>query len=183
MFIYNVKVSGSLLFKIFFIIATIVILTIFSISCYKIFVLAKDNTTVSDRSSNVIEITPNNYTNILKDSHENIDKYVGKSYKFSGYIYRAYDFTDEQFVLARDMVISSDYQTLIVGFLSEYKDIKNYSDDTWVEVIGTIKKVDYHGDMPELEITSLKEIDKPNDEYVFPPDESYVPTVAQKGHD
>ena len=78
MFIYNVKVSGSLLFKIFFIIATIVILTIFSISCYKIFVLAKDNTTVSDRSSNVIEITPNNYTNILKDSHENIDKYVGK---------------------------------------------------------------------------------------------------------
>lgn len=39
------------------------------------------------------------------------------------------------------------------------------------------KKVDYHGDMPELQITSLKEIDKPNDEYVYPPDESYVPTV------
>lgn len=39
------------------------------------------------------------------------------------------------------------------------------------------KKVDYHGDMPELQITSLKEIDKPNDEYVYPPDDSYLPTT------
>ena len=176
MFIYNLKVSGSFLFKIFFIIVTIIILVVFSISCYKIFNLAKSNTNISDNSSNVIEITTSTYTNILKDSHENIDKYVGKSYKFSGYIYRAYDFTEDQFVLARDMVISSDYQTLIVGFLSEYKGIKDYSDDTWVEVTGTIKKIDYHGDMPELQVTSLKEIDKPTDEYVFPPDESYVPT-------
>ncbi len=177
MFIYNIKVSGSMLFKIFFVIVTIIILTVFSICCYNLFVDAKNNVNVADNSSAVIEIDPKNYTNILKDSHEHIDNYVGKSYRFSGYIYRAYDFTDEQFVLARDMVISSDYQTLIVGFLSEYKDIKNYADDTWVEVTGTIKKVDYHGDMPELQITSLKEIDKPNDEYVYPPDESYVPTV------
>ena len=118
MFIYNLKVSGSFLFKIFFIIVTIVILVVFSISCYKIFNLAKSNTNISDNSSNVIEITTSTYTNILKDSHENIDKYVGKSYKFSGYIYRAYDFTEDQFVLARDMVISSDYQTLIVGFFT-----------------------------------------------------------------
>lgn len=177
MFIYNVKVSGSLLFKIFFIIVTIVILTVFSVCCYNLFTSAKNNVNVADNSSSVIELTTQNYTNILKDSHEHIDDYVGKSYKFSGYIYRAYDFTDKQFVLARDMVISSDFQTLIVGFLSEYKDIKNYPDNTWVEVTGTIKKVNYHGDMPELQITSLKEIDKPNDEYVYPPDESYLPTT------
>ena len=61
--------------------------------------------------------------------------------------------------------------------LDFFPNIKNYADDTWVEVTGTIKKVDYHGDMPELQITSLKEIDKPNDEYVYPPDESYIPTV------
>ena len=177
MFICNIKVSGTLLFKIFFIIITIVILSVFSICCYRLFNDAKNNVNISDNSSSVIEIDPKNYTNILKDSHEHIDNYVGKSYKFSGYIYRAYDFTDEQFVLARDMVISSDYQTLIVGFLSEYKNIKGYSDGTWVEVTGTIKKVNYHGDMPELQITSLKEIDKPNDEYVYPPDETYVPTT------
>lgn len=177
MFIYNIKVSGSLIFKIFFVIVTIIIVTVFSVCCYNLFMDVKNNVSVLDNSSSVIEIDPKNYTNILKDSHEHIDNYIGKSYKFSGYVYRAYDFTDEQFVLARDMVISSDFQTLIVGFLSEYKDIKNFADGTWVEVTGTIKKVDYHGDMPELQITTLKEIDKPNDEFVYPPDESYVPTV------
>ena len=176
MFIYNVKVSGSLLFKIFFIIATIVILTIFSISCYKIFVLAKDNTTVSDRSSNVIEITPNNYTNILKDSHENIDKYVGKSYKFSGYIYRNLDFSENQFVLARDMIVEGSTKTLIVGFLCSYKEASNYADGSWVEITGEITKGNYHGEVPIIRVNKIKQIDKPSNEYAYPPDSTYIPT-------
>ena len=81
MFIYNVKVSGSMLFKIFFVIVTIIILTVFSICCYNLFVDAKNNVNVADNSSAVIEIDPKNYTNILKDSHEHIDNYVGNSYK------------------------------------------------------------------------------------------------------
>ena len=28
-----------------------------------------------------------------------------------------YDFNNEQFVLARDMIVSSDFQTVVVGFL------------------------------------------------------------------
>lgn len=177
MFVYNVKISGNKLFKIFFCIVSIIILVVFSFSCYKIFVSAKENVNVSDSSSNVIEIDTKNYTNILKDSHENIDRYVGRTYKFSGYIYRAYDFNDNQFVLARDMVISSDFQSLIVGFLCESNDADKFKDNTWVEVTGTIKKVDYHGDMPELKITKIEKIDKPADELVYPPDDSYVPTT------
>ena len=83
MFIYNVKVSGSLLFKVFFVIVTIVILTVFSVCCYNLFTSAKNNVNVTDNSSSVIELTPKNYTNILKDSHEHIENYIGKSYKFS----------------------------------------------------------------------------------------------------
>ena len=30
--------------------------------------------------------------------------------------------------------------------------------------------------MPILEINTIKEIEKPNDEYVYPPDENYIPT-------
>lgn len=65
------------------------------------------------------------------------------------------------------------------GFLSHYKDAIKLRDGIWVEIEGTITKGTYHGsNMPILEITSLKEIDKPNDEYVEPPDEDYFPTVA-----
>ena len=76
MFIYNVKVSGSLLFKIFFVVVTIIILSVFSVCCYNLFTSAKNNVNVSDNSSSVIELTTQNYTNILKDSHEHIDDYV-----------------------------------------------------------------------------------------------------------
>ena len=65
---------------------------------------------------------------------------------------------------------------VVVGFLCELDNAKDFADNTWVNITGEITKGDYHGDMPELQVTSLKEIDKPTDEYVFPPDESYVPT-------
>ena len=74
------------------------------------------------------------------------------------------------------MIISSDFQSVIVGFLCHYADAISLPDNTWVEIEGTITKGSYHGDMPILEINSLKEIDKPNNEYVYPPDENFIPT-------
>lgn len=180
MFIYNVKVSGSKLFKVFAITVSVIVILLFGISVYRIFSYAKNDVSITDgiSSTDVSEITSKNYTNILKAVHDNLDTYVGKKIKFSGYLYRVYDFKDTQFVLARDMVISSDYQTLIVGFLCDSEEAKQLKDDTWVEITGEITKGDYHGEMPEIKVTDLKEIEKPNDEYVYPPDEGYVPTVS-----
>lgn len=100
----------------------------------------------------------------------------GTKIKFSGYIYRTYDFSENQFVLARDMIISSDHQTLIVGFLCDSPNIKTLQDHTWVEITGEITKGDYHGEIPIVKILELKEIEKPTDEYVYPPDDTYIPT-------
>ena len=74
------------------------------------------------------------------------------------------------------MIISSDFQSVIVGFLCESEESKNFEDNTWVEITGKIVKGDYHGDMPIVKITKINTINKPNDEYVYPPDESYIPT-------
>lgn len=177
MFIYNFKVSGSKLFKIFAITVSIIVIILFGMSVYKIFFGLRDDSAYSNyKSSSVSAIEPKNYTNILKAVHDDIDSYVGRKIKFSGYIYRAIDFKDNQFVLARNMVISSDYQTLIVGFLCESEKIINIKDNTWVEITGTIEKGDYHGDIPVIKVSSLNEVEKPIDEYVYPPDEAYIPT-------
>ena len=101
----------------------------------------------------------------------------GKKIKFSGYIYRVPDFNDMQFVVARDMVISSNLKTLVVGFLCNYKEAKRYDTNTWVEIIGTITKGNYHEIVPVIEVTEMKNITKPAEIYVYPPDESFVPTV------
>jgi len=123
-------------------------------------------------------LTNRNYSTVLETVHNDIDTYVGQKIKFSGFVYRVYDLTKEQFVLGRHMIISSDFQTVVVGFLCHYKDAINFPDSCWVEIEGSITKGEYHGDMPIIEITSIKQIDKPNDEYVYPPDENYIPTSA-----
>lgn len=129
--------------------------------------------------SGVSQISPKNYTNILKTVHENIDSYVGKKICFTGYVYRVLDLQDNQFVLARDMIVNSNSQTVVVGFLCEYDESKNFDDNTWVQVTGEIFKGDYHGDMPIIKITDIKSVDKPSqEEYVYPPDDSYIPTAG-----
>lgn len=178
MFIYNLKIDGNKLGKIFLGILLGIIIIITAIVVYRILGNNFFKTNDDTNSVKVQELTVSNYTNVLKTVHDNIDDYVGMRVSFSGYIHRMVDFKDNQFVLARDMVISSDLQTVIVGFLCECDDIKQYADKTWIQIEGEIIKGDYHGDMPILKITKIQKIDKPSDEYVYPPDAAFVPTSA-----
>ena len=175
MFIYNIKLSGTKMFKFVFIIIIAFVIFLCGVVGYKLY---KASITVNDdiSCSGIPKLTNKNYSSILKTVHENVDTYVGQKIKFSGFVYRVYDLDKEQFVLGRNMIISSDFQTVVVGFLCHYKDAETLRDNAWVEIEATITKGTYHGDMPILEINSLKQIEKPNDEYVYPPDEDYIPT-------
>ncbi|MBR3249344.1 MAG: hypothetical protein IKF83_01430 [Clostridia bacterium] len=166
----NIKLSK--LFKFFFVIVAIIMVIIFGFSAFKIY--SNSNNTVSD--SNIIEISPNNYTNVLKTVHEDLDSYIGKTIHFSGFVYRVFDLSDTQFVLARNMIIDADNRVVVVGFLCNYNDAKNFADTTWVDVTGTITKGNYHGDMPIIDVTDMHKTDCPTDEFVYPPDNSFVPT-------
>ena len=137
---------------------------------YKVISGSNKSFSVSDNldGSGVCKISARNYANILKTVHENIDSYVGKKINFTGYVYRVSDLQDNQFVLARNMIINSSSQSVVVGFLCEC--------DTWVEITGEIVKGSYHGDMPIVRITDIKAVDTPKEEYVYPPDDSYIPT-------
>ena len=176
MFIYNIKINGKEIVKILFILIAIIITIYFCVSAYKIY---NNSFKVKDEISepDVMYLTAENYTNILKSVHDNTESYIGKKICFTGYVYRVLDFKDTEFVLARDMIISSDMQTLIVGFLCDYKDAKNFENESWVELTGEISLGEYHGDMPIIKVKEIKQIEKPQDDiYAYPPDDSYVPT-------
>ena len=175
MFIYNLKIDGSKLFKTLFIITVMIIICIACIIFCRIFSGASNSSSCTPQSD-ICNIETKNYTNVLKSVHDNIDNYVGMKIHFTGYVYRISDLSDNQFILARDMIISSDYQSVVVGFLCNYENTKNFENDCWVEVIGEITKGDYHGDMPIVKIIEINKVDKPNEEFVYPPDESYIPT-------
>lgn len=179
MFICNIKVDGNKLFKAILVVLGIIVLIVTVLVFYKIFGSNSGAFKVSDSipHSDITEISPNNYTNILRATHKDIDSYIGKQFKFSGYVYRVLDFKENQFVLARDMLIDS--QSFIVGFLSEYDDISELANGSWVEIVGTIAKGKYHNqDIPIIKINSLTKIDKPEDAFVPPPDNTYIPTSS-----
>ena len=176
MFICNFKVNGNKLGKIFLGILLVLILIITVIVCYRILSSTSFNSHDTISQNEIQQLSSNNYTNVLKNVHDHVDDYIGQRIKFSGYVYRMIDFKQNQFVLARDMVISSDFQTVVVGFLCEYKEIKQYEDNCWIEIEGKIIKGDYHGEMPIIQIEKIQKIEKPSDEYVYPPDDSFVST-------
>ncbi len=180
MFIYNLKINGNKLIKNFFIVLLIIILVICGIIAYKIFGANIKTCKVNDELNygKTNELSSKNYTNILNEVHNNLSLYEGQSIKFTGFVYRVYDFSEEQFVLGRNMVISSDFQTVVVGFLCHSNLAKNFADNTWIEIEGKITKGNYHGEIPVIEVTKINQTDKPNDEYVYPPDDSYIPTSS-----
>lgn len=178
MFVYNIKINGSKTFKYFFIGIVLLVVIIVGIVSFKVFHGASHSFQNSSclPQGNVAKLSVTNYTNVLKAVHDNINNYVGIQIHFTGYVYRVLDLKENQFILARDMVISSDFQTVVVGFLCECDNAKEFEDGTWIELTGKITKGDYHGDMPIVKTIDIKRVDKPNEEFVYPPDQSYIPT-------
>lgn len=179
MFIYNIKINGGIVLKIIIAILSIFMLIVFGISVYRIF-FTSGKFEVNDKflAKEITEIKAENYTNILKAVHDDLDSYVGMKIKFTGYIYRLIDFEEEQFVLARDMFINEEKtQSVVVGFLSQYKNAKNFKDGDWIELIGVIEKGKYHNEeIPIINVTDLKQIPTPENPFVMPPSDTYIPT-------
>ena len=121
-----------------------------------------------NQNDDTIIMTNENYTYILNDCHNNIDKYANKKISFTGYIFRANDFKETQFVTARDMLINNS-EFRIVGFLCNYKNAKKFEDNIWVSVDGIVTKGDYNGEIPIIEVKNIKKITTPNDVFVYPP--------------
>lgn len=175
MFIYNVKFNSKNIVKISLIILALIVVIFFLISLYKIL---SSNFSVNDETPEpeVAYLTAENYTNVLKSVYDNLDTYIGQKICFTGYVYRNIDFTENQFVLARDMIIEGSTEKFIVGFLCSHLSAKNYSDGAWVEITGEICKGNYHGEIPIIKVIKIKEVEKPTTEYTYPPDATYIPT-------
>lgn len=179
MFIYNFKINGGRALKIIIAILSCFMLVVFLISLYRIFFTSgkfKINDAIEPKD--ITEIQAENYTNILQAVHDNPDSYIGMKIKFTGYIYRLFDFGEEQFVLARDMFINKDRtQTVVVGFLCQYKDADNFENGEWVDITGIVEIGKYHNEeIPIIKVTDLKEISEPEEKFVNPPNNAYIPT-------
>lgn len=178
MFVFNIKLNKKLIFKISLFIMFLIAIIISILGIMQAFNNNSKGNYLNDSipSSEIAQIQPQNYTNILKSVHDDLDTYIGQKIAFSGYIYRLTGFSEDQFVLARDMDIGNN-QTLVVGFLCSSEKAKEFPTYTWVEITGEITKGYYNGEIPILKITSIEKSSKPENATVCVPDSSYVPTA------
>ena len=179
MFVCNIKLNKKLILKISLGIMFLIAIIISIFGFFQIINKNPEKNYLNDSipSSEIAQIQPQNYTNILKSVHDNLDSYIGQKIAFSGYVYRLTGFSEDQFVLARDMDIGNN-QTLVVGFLCSSERAVEFPSYTWVEVTGEITKGYYNGDIPILKIISIEKGSKPKDATVCVPDSSYVPTAV-----
>lgn len=181
MFVYNFKVNKSSIFKILMIFFCIIISGIIIVTLFQILNSSKkEKNIISDTipSSEIATITPENYTNILKAVHNDIQTYVGQKISFSGYVYRVNGLKENEFILARDMDVGNN-QTVIVGFLCSSEKSKEFENYTWITITGEITKGSFNGsDMPILKITEIDKTNKPSNDTVPMPDDSFVPTCV-----
>lgn len=183
MFVCNVSLNKSKILKILMYIFIIILIISVIFGIYSLINKSKRNFVNDDlKAANVLEINSENYTSILKSSHENIESFLNKTIKFSGFVYRLYDFNENQFVLGREMIISqtsqNQAQVVVVGFLCDYAESSKFSDGTWVEIEGVISKGYYHSEIPVVEITNIAKTSAPENPYVYPPDVSYIETES-----
>jgi uncharacterized repeat protein (TIGR03943 family) len=176
MFVYNLKINKNFIFRLIIIIIVIVAIFILGFALFNFYNRSKSTVNNCLPDSSIANIKSSQYTNILKQVYDDVDTYVGQSINFTGYVYKLYDLKDTEFVLARDMLINSDSQTVVVGFLCSYDKANDFKEGTWVNITGTIIKGYYHNEIPVIDITKIEETSKPDDCYVYPPEDTYIPT-------
>ena len=91
---------------------------------------------------NTIIISPNNYIEILNDSHEFIDNYIGKKIIISGYVYILPEFSGDRFVIAQNICLapSSPSTAFIAGFLCKNGTNYQFSSNETITIKGTFTK-------------------------------------------
>ncbi|MBQ7667759.1 MAG: hypothetical protein IJS47_00315 [Clostridia bacterium] len=107
--------------------------------------------------ANTIIITKDNYIEILRNCHDNIDDFVGKKIVVSGYVYLQDNFSFNHFVIAKNLVVMPGGEPYVVGFLCEnLTDYSFYSNDT-IRIKGKIVKGNFNGiDYPIIQFKNFE---------------------------
>ena len=122
------------------------------------------STVVSNADKYDYDLKEENYTEILKTIHDNIDGSIGKTIHMRGFVFRMPDFKENYFVCGRNTIANSEDK--VAGFLCEYDKASEILDNEWIEITGVIIKGDYNGSMPIIKIGSLNKITAPANTFV-----------------
>jgi len=118
----------------------------------------------------VLIMTDSNFYECMNEIYNDMDKYEGVKIEVIGFVFNDNEeFSDNEFVPARLMMVCCAADMVPVGFLCRYDKASELTADTWVKVIGTIGKTQYEGEtVPYIKAENVEKAEKPVNEYVYP---------------
>ncbi|HFH9837395.1 TPA: TIGR03943 family protein [Streptococcus suis] len=125
---------------------------------------------IADRylAEDVITVTSDNYMEVMEAIYDYPNEFAGKTVELVGFVYNDPDNANQQFIF-RFGIIHCIADSGVYGLLSTGAST-SYPDNTWVKASGTLK-VSYHTSLgqslPTLELTSIQEVNQPNNPYVY----------------
>lgn len=122
-----------------------------------------------DLNAPIIELDNQGYGIWYIDSLDNVDRYVGKTIKFTAMVLKPEEFPKGYFIPGRMAMTCCADDMAFLGFACEYKDTDKLSDRQWVKVTAKVAKeyfIDYEGEGPVLKAINVELTNKPKDDII-----------------
>jgi len=117
----------------------------------------------------ILKMTDKDYTIYYEEINQNLVNYLGKKIQLKGFVLKEESFTEKQLVISRFLITHCVADASIVGFLTEFPEAPSLTEDTWIEVVGTISQTTYEGtSLPVIHIEDWVTIEQPESPYLYP---------------
>lgn len=118
---------------------------------------------------NTIIINDDSFMAWVDELFMNIGKYEGHKVEIVGSILKDGTFKQNEFIVARLLMICCAADMQPVGFLCRYDKASELEVDSWAKIKGVIKYEEVNGEeMPIIELENIENVDKPENEFLYP---------------
>jgi len=98
-----------------------------------------------------------------------LDQFLGHRMQISGFVFREEEMKGDKFVVSRMAMQCCSADAAPYGIIVQAAKGRNYAEDAWIEVTGTIRKTNYEGnEVMVLDAEQIEKIKAPKDTYVYP---------------
>jgi len=117
----------------------------------------------------ILIIEDENFLDVMTVLDLYIDDFVGKKVEVRGFAYREPGMKLDEMVVARFSMTCCTADSAVYGLLTKGEETRQFENDTWLKVTGTIFKTDFDGwQIPTIKPEKIEQIEAPEQPYVYP---------------
>ena len=102
--------------------------------------LNKSLESISLIKGETVNVTNENFENTYEDIYGNTNDNIGRAINMKGFVYKQKGLDKDEFILSRILVSCCAADAQLVGVLCDYSRRKEFTEGTWVNIEGNIRR-------------------------------------------